>query len=99
MLALTPAPAELDLCLVLVEHLCERGGVPAVDAREPLTDALAYAEALVARDEQQRHAAREYVLDGAREIMLRREVDLRPHVRQLAVHAVAEPAIGLNHAA
>ncbi len=59
---------------------------------EDVGGAFGRAEALVAADEEQRHAATENILDGTREIVRGGELDLGPHVRQFAIDALAELA-------
>src|SRR5678815_3641707 len=91
-LRVVPAPAERDLRAVFLDELRALRGRPAEVAGEHAGDALADPEALVAADQQQRDATSEDVLDGARQIVGRGELDLGPHVRQLAIEALAERA-------
>src|SRR2546423_3262012 len=90
----SPPPAKRYLGLVFLHHLCGRCGVPSELRGEPFSDALADAEPLIARHEQERDPSCEDVLDRAGEVSLRGEVDLGPHVRQLAIESLAERAVG-----
>src|SRR4051794_40945107 len=83
--ASSPASAERDLGTILIEHAAALRRRPAEPRTEHVGDAIAYAEALIAADQQQRDAARQDVLDGAREIVLDCELDLGPHVRKLGI--------------
>src|SRR5882724_3705752 len=70
-----PAPAELDLGTELVEHLGPGRRGPAELRSEHVRNSLADREALIAGHQQERHPAGEDVVDGARQIVGRRELD------------------------
>jgi len=89
-LGLSPATAERDLGLVLIDHGAALPGAPIEDLGEHLGYSVAYVEALVAGNQQERDTSAQDVLERPRQVVGRRELDLGPDVGQLVVEAAGE---------